>query len=182
MTDQCTVEDTATLLDIEAIKQLKSRYCRFLDTKDWQAWRGLLADDFTSEIAGAGGRQAVGADEFVAYTRSTIGKPTQHTVHQVHAPEISLTSTTTARGVWALNDVVRLTAAVTLRGYGHSHETYAKHDGNWRITSSRLTRLREDIAIPLVPAAFAPHVRAAAARLARRTARGPHTPPMGRRG
>jgi len=30
-------DDTATLLAIEAIKQLKARYCRHLDTKDWAA-------------------------------------------------------------------------------------------------------------------------------------------------
>ena len=34
---------------------------------------------------------------------------------------------------------------VNLRGYGHYHETYEKVDGQWRITSSKLTRLREDI-------------------------------------
>jgi hypothetical protein len=148
---------------------LKAQYCRYLDAKDWAAWRHLLADDFTSEIAGAGGRQTVGADEFVAYTRSTIGRPSQRTVHQVHAPEITLTSATTARGVWALNDVVRLIPAVTICGYGHYHETYAKNDGQWRISTSRLTRLREDIATPLVPAAVATRLRVAAAKLARRT-------------
>ncbi len=31
--------------DIEAIKQLKARYCRFLDTKDIDAWRALFAED-----------------------------------------------------------------------------------------------------------------------------------------
>ncbi len=34
--------DAATLLAIESIKQLKARYCRHLDTKDWAAWRTHL--------------------------------------------------------------------------------------------------------------------------------------------
>jgi hypothetical protein len=34
------MDDAAALLEIEAIKQLKARYCRYLDTKDWQMWRG----------------------------------------------------------------------------------------------------------------------------------------------
>jgi SnoaL-like domain len=140
-----TVDDAAALTDIEAIKLLKARYCRYLDAKDWVAWRDLLGDDFTSEIAGAGGRQTVGADEFVAYTRSTIGKPSQPTVHHVHAPEITLTSATTAHGVWALNDVVRLIPMVTLHGYGHYHETYEKIDGHWHIKTTTLTRLRVDM-------------------------------------
>jgi hypothetical protein len=160
------MDDPAAWLDIEAIKQLKARYCRFLDEKDWEAWRELLADDFTSEIAGPSGRHTVGAAEFVAYTRRTIGKPSQSTVHQVHAPEITLTSPTTARGVWALNDVVRLLPAVTLHGYGHYHETYEKCDGCWRIKTSKLTRLREDIATPL-PQKVARRLRVTAAMLAR---------------
>jgi SnoaL-like domain len=164
------MDDAAALHEIEAIKQLKARYCRYLDDKDWDQWRRLFDDDFASDIAGVGGRQTTGADAFVAYTRRSIGRPSQRTVHQVHAPEITLTSATTAKGVWALNDVVRLAPAVTLHGYGHYHETYEKRDGHWRIKTSRLTRLREDIATPLLPQRVAQRVRASVAKLARRTA------------
>jgi SnoaL-like domain len=162
----------AALRDIEAIKQLKARYCRHLDAKDWDSWRALFTDDFVSELTGTGGRRRLGADDFIAYTRSTLGKPSQCTVHTVHGPEILLTSMTTARGVWAMSDVVRLLPAVTLHGYGHYHETYEKRDGKWRITSSRLTRLREDIALPgirALPPSVAKKLRIAAAKLARRT-------------
>lgn len=162
----------AALSDIEAIKQLKARYCRHLDAKDWVSWRALFTDDFVSELAVEGERRRVGAEEFMAYTRSTLGKPSQCTVHHVHAPEISLTSMTTARGIWAMTDLLRLLPAVTLHGYGHYHETYEKRDAQWRITSSRLTRLSEDIALPgihALPPSVAKRVRIAAARLARRT-------------
>jgi hypothetical protein len=158
--------------DIEAIKQLKARYCRHLDAKDWVSWRALFADDFVSDLAVTGVGRRLGADAFMAYTRSTLGKPSQCTVHLVHAPEITLTSMTTARGVWAMTDMVRLLPAVTLHGYGHYHETYEKQHGQWRITSSRLTRLREDIALPGVralPPSVAKRLRIAAAKLARRT-------------
>ena len=138
-------DGAATLLEIEAIKQLKARYCRYLDAKDWAAWRGIFTDDFFSDTSQAGGKVIEGADEFVAFTHASLGKPSQVTAHQVHAPEIELLSATTARGVWALEDVVRLAPGVTLRGYGHYHETYEKIDGQWRIKSSTLTRLREDI-------------------------------------
>lgn len=132
-----------TTSDVEGIKQLKARYCRYLDTKDWVAWRGLFTDDFLSDTAESGGKMIEGADEFVAFTRKSLRN--QATVHQVHAPEIELTSATTARGVWALEDVVRFGPGVNLRGYGHYHETYEKFDGQWRIKSSKLTRLRVDI-------------------------------------
>jgi len=141
--------DVEGLYEVEAIKQLKARYCRYLDTKDWVAWRTIFADDFVSDTSESGGDVIVGADAFVRYTRGHIGKASQPTVHQVHAPEITLTSPTTATGVWALQDVVRLAPGLNLQGYGHYHETYEKIDGRWYIKSSKLTRLREDIFNPV---------------------------------
>jgi SnoaL-like domain len=160
--------DTATLTAIEAIKQLKARYCRYLDTKDWAAWRAIFTDDFVSDTAEAGGKLIVGADAFVAFTRKGIGRPAQATAHQVHAPEIELTSATTARGVWALQDVVRFGPGVTLVGYGHYHETYENIAGQWLIKSSKLTRLREDIVTPMFSFYISDRIRRVAATLASR--------------
>ncbi|RAV14612.1 nuclear transport factor 2 family protein [Mycolicibacterium sp. GF69] len=159
----------ADLVEIEAIKQLKARYCRLLDTRDWTAWRALFADDFLSDTSPAGGKVIRGADEFVAFTRKSLRG--QATVHQVHAPEIELTSATTARGVWALEDVVRFGPGVNLRGYGHYHETYEKIDGQWRFTSSTLTRLREDIFNGLVAVYISARVRRLIMKASRRAIR-----------
>lgn len=106
----------ADLCEIETIKQLKARYCRVLDTKQWAAWRAIFTDDFLSDTSEAGGKVIDGADEFVAFTRKSLRN--QATVHQVHAPEIEITSATTARGVWALEDVVRLVLASSCAGTG----------------------------------------------------------------
>jgi hypothetical protein len=163
------MEDAAALMEIEAIKQLKARYCRYLDTKDWQAWRGIFTDDFLSDTSQAGGKVICGADEFVAFTSKSLGN--RATAHQVHAPEIELRSATTARGVWALEDVVRLAPGVNLRGYGHYHETYEKTDGQWRITSSKLTRLREDIFNMFVSVYLSDRIKRAVGRAARRVVR-----------
>jgi SnoaL-like protein len=160
------MDDAAALLEIEAIKQLKARYCRYLDTKDWDAWRSLFSDDFLSDTSQAGGKVIRGADEFVAYTRK--GLRSQATVHQVHAPEIELTSSATARGVWALEDVVRFGPGVNLRGYGHYTETYQKVDGRWLITSSTLTRLREDVFNAVVSVYISDRLRRVIGKAARR--------------
>ena len=157
--------DDAGWRDIEEIKQLKARYCRLLDTKDWASWRSVFADDFVSDTSEAGGQIVSGADEFVAFTRGNIGKPSQPTVHQVHAPEIELLSATSARGVWALEDVVALAPGVNLRGYGHYRETYVKTEGRWYIKSSKLTRLREDIFNPLFSVRITGRVRRVGAKL-----------------
>ena len=161
-------DNSATLLAIESIKQLKARYCRYLDAKDWATWRSIFTDDFVSDTAEAGGKLITGADDFVAFTRNNIGRRSQATAHQVHAPEIELTSATTARGVWALQDVVRFGPGVTLVGYGHYHETYENIAGKWLIKSSKLTRLREDIVTPLFSLYISDRVRRVAARLASR--------------
>lgn len=166
-----TDDNAATLLAIESIKQLKARYCRFLDTKDWAAWRSLFTDDFVGDTSEAGGKLVTGADDFVAFTRSSIGRPGQATAHQVHAPEVELTSPTTARGVWALQDVVQLGRGFTLVGYGHYHETYQNIAGKWLIKSSKLTRLREDIVTPVFSLRISDRIRTAAGKLASRRAR-----------
>ncbi|MBW0017083.1 MAG: nuclear transport factor 2 family protein [Mycobacterium sp.] len=160
-----------TLLEIEAIKQLKARYCRYLDTKRWDDWRNLFTDDFVSDTSQSGGKLISGADEFVSFVRGTLGKPSQPTAHQVHAPEIELTSATTAAGVWALEDVVRLGPGVNLQGRGHYHETYVKAEDRWLIKTSTLTRLREDVFNPLFSVRISPRLRDAGAAVARRFGR-----------
>ena len=39
------MNDDTALMEIESIKQLKARYCRYLDTKDWDSWRDVFTDD-----------------------------------------------------------------------------------------------------------------------------------------
>jgi hypothetical protein len=159
-------DEPGVLLEIEAATRLKSRYCRYLDAKDWTTWRTLFTDDFVSDTSRAGGKVIAGADDFVAFTRRSLRD--QPTVHQVPAPDIELTSPTTATGVWALEDVVRFGPGVNLRGYGHYTETYEKIGGDWRIKTSTLTRLREDVFNGLVAVYLSPRIRAVLARAARR--------------
>lgn len=160
------MDDAAALVEIEAIKQLKARYCRLLDTKDWQGWRQIFTDDFLSDTSQAGGKVIEGADDFVAFTHKSLRN--QPTAHQVHAPEIELTSATTARAIWALEDVVRLAPGVNLRGYGHYDETYQKINGRWRIKSSKLTRLREDVFNLFVSVYISDRIRRVLMKAARR--------------
>lgn len=160
------------LLELEALKTLKARYCRYLDAKDWTRWRTLFTDDFVSDTSRAGGLRIAGADDFVAFTRATLGRPSRPTVHQVHAPELEIGTPTTATGVWALQDVVRFGRLATLVGYGHYRESYRKSDAGWQIATSTLTRLREDIHTPVGTLFVSDRMRAAAGRaMARKTRR-----------
>jgi uncharacterized protein (TIGR02246 family) len=132
--------------DIEAIKQLKARYFRALDTGDWDGYRQVFTDDVVIDTTESGGERITGADAFLEYLRTALAGAT--TVHQGHMPEITLTSDTTATGIWALHDIVIWPGGMRLDGFGHYHDTYAKGDEGWRIASSTLTRLHADFATP----------------------------------
>jgi len=136
--------------DIEAIKQLKARYCRTMDLKDWPAYRRVFTDDVTMDTTESGGGVITGADEFLAFLTETLAGVV--TVHHCHMPEIEVTSPGEASGVWAMEDVLRFGDGTEVHGYGHYHETYRNDGTGWRIASSRLTRLRMDIT-PAAPTA-----------------------------
>ena len=128
--------------DLEAIRRLKARYFRCIDTKDWTALRDVFTDDVVMDTRQTGGEVVEGGDAYVAYLERVIGTAT--TVHHGHMPEIDLTSETTATGIWALHDIVMWPDGPRLDGYGHYHEAYRKVDGAWRIASSTITRLHTD--------------------------------------
>jgi uncharacterized protein (TIGR02246 family) len=131
--------------DIEAIKQLKARYFRTLDTKDWDGFRQVFVDGVVIDTTASGGNVVTGVDEFLAFLQEALADAV--TVHQGHMPEVEITSATTATGIWALHDVIVWPNGTRLQGYGHYHETYEKADGQWRIASSTLTRLHMDISV-----------------------------------
>lgn len=130
------------LEDIEAIKQLKARYFRTMDTKDWAGMRRVFTDDVLMDVSEAGGEVMSGGDDFIAFLSQTLNGVV--TTHHGHMPEIQITGPATATGVWAMEDMLRFADGSELHGYGHYHETYEKAAGEWRIKSSKLTRLRTD--------------------------------------
>jgi uncharacterized protein (TIGR02246 family) len=132
--------------DVEAIRQLKARYFRTMDTKDWAGMRAVFTDDVVMDTSESGGGVITGADEFLAFLSETLADVV--TVHHGHMPEIAITSPTTATGIWAMEDMLRWPNGMELHGYGHYHETYEKTDDGWRIASTKLTRLRSDFTNP----------------------------------
>ena len=142
--------------DIEAIKQLKARYFRLMDTKQWEAFASVFAEDAEIDVtddAGPETGRVRGGPAIANYIRSAIGEA--FTVHHGHMPEIRITGSATAEGIWAMFDYVEFPSEGTrrgLKGYGHYIETYTRCDGDWKIQSMKLSRLRID---PLPPDAGA---------------------------
>ena len=147
------------LWEIEQIKQLKARYFRLMDTKQWDDWADVFTPDCTFDYPD-GAIAWTGRDRIVAECRADPRGSV--TAHHGHMPEITLTGPTTATGIWAMEDQVEFTSpsggadddgapgdgAPDVRGFhgtGHYHEDYEKGtDGRWRIARLLLTRVRVD--------------------------------------
>ena len=123
------------------IHNLKARYCRLLDTKDWEGWGQLFTEDFHLDVTGSGGDVMQGRDAVVASVRGSIGEA--KTAHQVHSPEIVIDGDS-ATAVWAMQDRVVWGEGKGLTGYGHYHERYVRTADGWRIAQQKLTRLHMD--------------------------------------
>ena len=141
------------LNSIEEIKQLKARYFRCMDTKDWDGFADVFAPDAVMDMTEEMRDMQTTADpvtrgnqEIAAFVRGAVDPVV--TVHHGHMPEIELTSNTTATGVWAMEDKLRWpegSPIKTMHGYGHYHETYERVGKEWKIKTLTLTRLRVDV-------------------------------------
>jgi hypothetical protein len=124
-------EKVDRLLAIEEIKQVKARYFRTLDSKDWDAFEQLFTDDVvfdlreaifardknTGEILKSGDVQInegdIRDDEWRIVGASNVRQWEETyltpivTVHQGHMPEIELTSPDTATGKWHMEHLLR---------------------------------------------------------------------------
>lgn len=140
-----TLSAAERLLEIEEIKQLKARYFRLMDTKQWLPFSQVFSDDVVVDVSHdkhASGDTIRGRADVVDFIRKAVGKAI--TVHHGHMPEIELTSPTEAQGVWSMFDYVEFKPGRGIRGYGHYHEEYRKEHGRWHIRRLKLTRLRVD--------------------------------------
>jgi SnoaL-like domain len=135
-------------MDLEAIKQLKARYFRLMDTKQWAEWEDLFTEDgvigpLATGIPGVAAMDPQSRHEFVKQARKNLADV--KSIHHGYMPEIELLSEVSARGIWAMDDLLEYpngSPLKRLRGYGYYHETYAKVRGEWKIHTMALSRLR----------------------------------------
>lgn len=153
------MNDEGRLLAIKEIEQLKARYFRFLDTKDWAGLTTVFAPDAIFDLREVSSVRDLttgllqpppGTDKDVYVGRAAviamIRNAVEHriTIHHGHMPEIEITGEADARGIWAMEDVIlnaRGDAPFYLHGYGHYHDTYVRLPEGWSIRTTQITRL-----------------------------------------
>ena len=129
------------LKEIEEIKQLKARYFRFLDSKNWNDLADCLAHDvlfsYPPQEIKVEGRAAL-IENFKKRHAIT------QTAHTGSMPEIELIDGNNAKGIWFMTDyiVTPLEDGKTIsQGFGHYFETYQKERSKWKIKTILLERL-----------------------------------------
>ena len=154
---------------IEEIKQLKARYCYCVDHKDWDGLGSLFTlDARIDESAFAIARHPVTNERLpvaafsfeyleamsASYEWPLIGPEAMRafgrsfgdnmTVHHLFVPEIELTSETTAKAVWPMEDYAWWPEGSPVRyqhGMGYYRETYeCLEDERWYIKTIDFSR------------------------------------------
>ncbi|MFL6024217.1 MAG: nuclear transport factor 2 family protein [Marmoricola sp.] len=133
-------------VEVTAIKQLKANYFASIDAKNWAALRVLLAPDVVEDTTCSAGPIIYGRDPFIAFLQLSLGAAVTH--HQGYDPKIELTSSTTAKGLWTMDDLLVFGGTLGVHGYGHYNDNYVKVDGQWVVKYSKLTRTRFDVVDP----------------------------------
>lgn len=122
------VSDLERLVAIEEIKHLMASYARFVDNHLYDQFRDTLAPDCVFEdLEGPGTGSTRGNQAIADKVRILVGD--RHGSHSIIMPEIDITSPTTAKAFWRLNQ------------YSTYDLTYEKISGlGWRIKTWRLLR------------------------------------------
>ncbi|WP_437773420.1 nuclear transport factor 2 family protein [Arthrobacter sp. KNU40] len=140
------------------ISDLKAKYFRYIDTRNWHGLRSLFVDSAIVEGMPREWGVLDSADKFLEKIQVQFESGSV-TVHHGHMAEVRGFGPDRARGIWSMEDYVtwdqgdRVYRGVHIsdmwgfRGYGHYEDEFVRIDGDWKFAFVRLTRLRID---PLV--------------------------------
>lgn len=137
-------DPAADYADIEAVKQVKYRYLRALDTKRWDEFADTLTDDVQGDYGSSVGEEHhfTNRVDLVNYMRKSLG-PAVITEHRVTHPEITV-SGDEATGTWYLQDrVIVADFNFMLIGAAFYRDTYRRTDEGWRISATGYDRTYE---------------------------------------
>ncbi len=136
----------ADLAEVEAIKRVKYRYLRALDTKHWDDFADTLTEDVVADYGTSVGKALhfTSRDELVEFMRTAM--PTAViTEHRVVHPEITLDEDARqAEAIWYLKDrVIVPEHDFMLFGAAFYHDRYRKTADGWKICATGYQRTYE---------------------------------------
>jgi hypothetical protein len=136
--------EQAELIAFYELSQVKAKYCRALDTRDWNALAALMTADIEFGLSDGVSepQMTVGRDETVALLKTLVAGA--RTAHQVHTPEIDLNGDE-ARVIWPVQDRVVFDNGTSVTGYGHYTERWLRQGDVWKLASLKLSHLITDI-------------------------------------
>jgi hypothetical protein len=134
------------LAALEEIRQLKYRYFRTLDLKEWEEFGDCLAEDVSARYGTQAMSEPLHFDsraDVVAYMSENLSTSVI-SIHIGSHPEITVDGDV-ASGSWGFEDTVIVPDfKILIRGGGYYQDEYRKDpDGKWRITSTRYERIYE---------------------------------------
>jgi hypothetical protein len=127
--------------DLDAIAQLKARYFRTMDSRQFAEFAEVFSPDADFDIRGEHLTTAGWCGMVQSFLAGGLS------LHHGHTPEIRMMSSHRARGIWTLTDYLEWpqeTGRRAVRGYGHYEEEYRRDGPGWKIAYLRLSYLRFD--------------------------------------
>ena len=139
VSERQNVTELAELYDLELLRQLKYRYLRHLDLKEWDSMRALFTPDATASYAD-GAYSCDGREQIISFLQEVLG-PAMITMHQCHHPELKVRGNR-AIGRWYLQDTVHMMEhRMTLEGSAFYEDRYLRTQGGWRIAHTGYKRV-----------------------------------------
>lgn len=127
--------------DIDDIKQVKYRYLRALDTRDWDEFADTLTEDVAGDYGQSLGEGLHFTDRaaLVDFMKTSLG-PEIITEHRVTHPEIVVNGDE-ATGTWYLQDrVIAADFNFMLIGAAFYHDRYRRTSEGWKICATGYDR------------------------------------------
>ncbi len=130
--------------DVLDICELKHRYFRHLDLKEFDDLGALLTDDATATYGDVVDRLS-GRPAIVEFLRGALGGSDIVSLHNGHHPEITFSDPMQATGRWYLVDRVFVPAAdLEIGGSAIYDDLYVRSPAGWRIAHTGYRRIFEE--------------------------------------
>ncbi len=140
-------KEVQQLKDVQAIKELKSKYFRALDTKNWDELETTMTPNISTAYSN-GKLVFHGPKEITNYFKESM-PDTEIPLHQGHNPVVWFESDTVAYGKWYLQDNLIFAegnpyCGTQIQGSAIYTDKYVKVDGQWLIEDTGYLRVYEE--------------------------------------